>query len=330
MPAAYVGAAAAAGSLALNISNSGGSNVPMPYQPGNQGFQDQSFNNLTSLMNNYAMSLPQQLIPQFQQTQQNISNNPYAMLAQQGANQAGAMAPGVAGMQFGGAGQLYGAGSQVMNTAFDPQQALYNRTTQQIMDQINAANAASGVSGPAAAGLAQQGLTNWNIDWQNNLLNRERMGIQAGSQAFGGASDLGGLGMQTLQAGSNAPYSTYLGQQQNIFSGLNSLNAGVLGSFGLPQQQIQDIESYLGLGQSANALAQSAQQQAFNQNRLAGQDFANAFAPGGPASTLQSGINSLFAPSPAYQGYNSQYGTNFTGSANDNFGYSGFDFAQAG
>ncbi len=139
-------------------------------------------------------------------------------------------------------------------------------------------------------------LTNWNIDWQNNLLNRERMGIQSAGQGFAGASDFGGLGLQTLQSGSYAPYGTYLGQQRDIFGGLNSLNAGVLGSFDLPQQMIQNTEAYLGLGQSANALAQSAQQQAFNQNQIAGQNFASAFAPGGPASTLVSGVNSLFAP----------------------------------
>src|ERR1700724_1266589 len=86
-PAAYVGAAAAAGGLAMNIANStSGSGVPSVYRPGNTGYQDQSFNNLTNLMNNYAMTLPQQTIPQFQQAQQNISNNPYAGQAQQGSN----------------------------------------------------------------------------------------------------------------------------------------------------------------------------------------------------------------------------------------------------
>ena len=72
MPAAYVGAAAAAGGLALNIANSGGGgNVPQPYQPQNQHLQDMNFNNLMGLYGNYAMSLPGQVIPQFQQAQQN-------------------------------------------------------------------------------------------------------------------------------------------------------------------------------------------------------------------------------------------------------------------
>src|SRR5258708_26510103 len=194
-------------------------------------------------------------------------------------------------MQFGGANSLFGAGNQVLNTAFDPQQALYNRTQQQVMDQINAANASSGVYGPAAAGVAQQGINNFNIDWQNNLLNRERMGIQAGGQAFGGASDLGGLGLQTLQSGSYAPYGTYLGQQRDIFGGLNSLNAGVLGAFSLPQQMIQNTEAYLGLGQSANSLAQTAQNTGFDQGSQIGSGLTNSLYPLGNNPAGQNGLH---------------------------------------
>ncbi len=331
MPAAYVGAAAAAGSLALNIANSGGGGAPSAgYQLGNPGFQDTNFNNLSGQMYNYALGLPGQLLPGYQQASQNIQNNPYAMLAQQGANMTGTMAPGVAGMQFGGAGQLYGAGNQVMNTAFDPQQALYNRTQQQVMDQINAANASSGVYGPAAAGVAQQGINNFNIDWQSNLLNRERMGIQAGGQAFAGASDLGGLGLQTLQSGFGAPYSTFLGQQRDILGGLNAYSTGANAAFSLPQQAMTNELNYLGRSSDASRLALAAPGQAFDQGAFNGAGLSNAVNTFANNPMTQSGLNSLFAPSPAYQGYNSQYGTNFTGSANDNFGYAGFDFAQAG
>src|SRR6185437_11668286 len=249
-PAAYVGAAAAAGSLALNVANSagGGSNVPQPYQLGNPMLQDYNFGQVQDLYNQYAMSQPGLVIPQFQQAQQNISNNPYAGLAQQGAGAVANLGTGVAGQQFGGANALFGAGNQILGSAFDPQQALYNRTQQQVMDQINAANAASGVSGPAAAGVAQQGLTNFNLDWQNNLLNRQLAGERGAGQAFAGASDLGNLGLQTIGSTSAAPDQTYLGNQQNIISGLNALNAGTLGAFALPQQMAQNAESYLGLG----------------------------------------------------------------------------------
>jgi hypothetical protein len=336
-PAAYVGAAAAAGSLALNVSNSmGGSGVPQSYQLGNQPGQDLNFNNIQNLYGQYAMAQPGQVIPQFQQAQRNISNNPYAGLQQQGAGAVANLGAGVAGQQLSGANSLFGAGNQVLGQAFDPQQALYNRTQQQVMDQINAANAASGVSGPAAAGVAQQGISNFNIDWQNNLLNRERMGIQAGGQAFAGGADLGNLGLGTIASSSGMPYNTYLGQQQNIIGGLNSLNAGVLGAFALPQQELQNTEAYLGLGQSANNLALMGQQQNFNQGMMNGAGLANsslAFANNPQIQSMfqsaGSGINSLFAPSnPNVTAGGSP--TFAMGGAYDPSNFGGFDFSQAG
>lgn len=294
-PAAYVGAAAAAGSLALNVSNSmGGSGVPSVYKPGNLGYQDQSYNNVLQSMNNNFTGLPGQVLPQYQQVQQNISNNPYASLAQQGANQAGALAPGVSGMQMGGANALYGAGNQLLSTAFDPQSQLYNRTQQQTMDQINAANAASGLAGPAAAGVAQQGLTNFNIDWQNNLLQRQALGTQSAGQAFSGASGLGQQGMDTLQSGSNIPYATYLGQQQDIYSGLSGLSSGYLSAFAPEQQQIQDIQSYLGMGLGANGAVLAQNQQAFDQAQQNGAGLASAVSGFGNNSTIQSALSGLF------------------------------------
>src|SRR6185437_1045514 len=118
----------------------------------------------------------------------------------------------------------------------------------------------------------QQGINNFNIDWQNNLLQRQALGIRAGGQAFSGSSDLGLAGMNTLQTGSGLPYATFLGQQQNDISGLDALSKGTLNAFALPQQGLQDLQSYLGLGQSASSLAQVGSAQAFNQNQILGQN----------------------------------------------------------
>lgn len=328
-PVAYVGAAAAVAGAASQIANSGSSpngtqgGNPATYIPTNQAGADQLFQNtLFSNMIPTANALPGQILPQYQQAQQNISNNPYAGLAVQGSVNAAGLAPGVSGMQMSGANSLFGAGNQVLGSAFDPQNALYNRTQQQVMDQINAANAASGVAGPAAAGVAQQGLTNFNIDWQNNLLQRQALGIRAGGQAFSGASDLGLAGMNTLQTGSQLPYATFLGQQRDDISGLDALSQGTLNAYALPQQSLQDLQSYLGLGQSASSLARVGQGQAFNQNQILGQNLSTALT--NPA--LQSGLNSLFSSnsSPMYAGV----------SANSNADYAsafpGFDFSQAG
>ena len=75
--------------------------MPQPYQLGNQAAQDYSFNSLLNNLNQYSTTLPGQIIPQFQQAQQNISNNPYAGLQQQGAGAVANLGTGVAGLSAG-------------------------------------------------------------------------------------------------------------------------------------------------------------------------------------------------------------------------------------
>jgi hypothetical protein len=86
---------------------------------------------------------------------------------------------------------LGGAGASVLNTAFDPQSALYNRTQQQVTDQANAVNSQYGLGSSAAgAGVANQASENFNIDWQNQQLARQTQGLGAVGQAFGTAGNL--------------------------------------------------------------------------------------------------------------------------------------------
>jgi hypothetical protein len=321
-PAAYVGAAAAVGGLALNIANSsgGGSSAPSGgYQLGNPLQQDTSFNNLSNLMYNDAVALPQQLLPGYQQATQNITNNPYAGLQQQGANLASGIGMNtVAPWQLGGAASLYSGANQIMQTAFDPQGDLYNTEQQKLTDQINAANAAAGLSGPAAAGVSADALSGFNIDWQNNLLQRQLAGLTGAGRGFAGASDLGGLGLQTLQSSAGAPYATYLGQQRDIIGGLNALSTGANAAFSLPQQVMTNDLNYLGRSSQAAALALAAQGQGFDQSSQLGSALTNSLygvgnafggnqtmTPGGGGG-LSSMLNQLFAPP----------GNSFTGGGN--------------
>src|SRR5229473_3303058 len=259
MPAAYVGAAAAAGSLALNVANSGGSGnagVPNVYQPGNPIPMDINYQNIVGGMVPYAQQIPGALIPGLTNAAGNIQNNPYAPGAQTAANMAGGMAPGVAGMEFGGAGGLYGAASgaipyasQILSSGFDPQSQLYNRMQQQVQDQLNATNAMNGIAGtPYGAGVMGQGLANWNIDWQNAQLQRQMQASQgygnltsAAGRGFAGASDLGTAGMGTLASGGAIPYSTYLGQQGDVISGLSNVGTGADSAFQLPGNVLNSL-----------------------------------------------------------------------------------------
>lgn len=77
-------------------------------------------------------------------------------------------------------GKLYGAGNQTYQTALDPQNELYDRTVQRLQDQVRAGQAARGLGNSAyGAGLEDQAMGNFNIDWQNQQLARQTQGLNA-------------------------------------------------------------------------------------------------------------------------------------------------------
>lgn len=166
---------------------------------------------------------------------------------------------------------LSDASNQILKTGFDPQNALYNRTQQQLTDQLRAANAASGLSSsPYGAGLEGQGLSNFNIDWQNNLLNRM-------NTAAGGAATLqGAIGSDVASAG--GLYNTISGLP-GAASGIYNIGQGLMGEGMQAGTLASDMAtSALGLGQGATALESSATQLPYQMghtiatNRLGGLD----------------------------------------------------------
>ena len=254
--AAVAGAAAGIGS---DIAGSGGTNAfggsgfPI-YQPQYQGSADGLYATGFPLLNT-AVS--------------NVQNNPFAGQAQTYANTAGAYGTGtLAPAEQGAAASLFGLGqqaapyaSQILQTGFDPQNALYNQTQNQISQQLNAQNAMSGLGGtPYGAAVAGQGLTNFNIDWQNQQLQRQatalqgyQSGVGAIGSAYSGAAGLGTQGASTLNTYGSLPYNTYLGQQTNDINAI-----GNLGSYAAP---------YLGFGNAAQGLGLSANNAAFAQQQ---------------------------------------------------------------
>lgn len=107
--------------------------------------------------------------------------------------------------QTAGASQnLYGAGNQAWLTSMDPQNALYNRTLQRIQDQSRAASSARGLGMSAeGAGLENQAVGNFNIDWQNQQLGRMLSGLQGMTSAYGGAGQQGQLTGANLSGAMN-------------------------------------------------------------------------------------------------------------------------------
>lgn len=271
-----------------------------------------------------------QLLPQYQQIAQQSVNNPYAgqYLAGaegmadnpfapswlQGAQMAGATGMGAGLNAYGAGGALTGNAlsalpdvQALLSLGFDPQNALYSKLQQQNQDQTNAQLSMSGVgTTPYGAGVANLSNQNFNLGWQNNLLNRATQGAGAAGSLMGQI----GQGVQTGQdlqagaspqilAGAGVPYATYnqimsnQGAPYNAFQNINAnalATLGQTGQFGqqasqLPQQQIQDYMNYLQLAnQTQNANAGIAQlglqqaQQGFGQNQQMGTQLGQSVA----------------------------------------------------
>lgn len=95
----------------------------------------------------------------------------------------------------------YGAPGLIMQQAFDPQQQLYQSTKNSIMQDTMSQLAAQGLSNtPAGASALGNALGTFNLDWQNNLLNREITGATGAENLFGGFINAGNTATNPLQA----------------------------------------------------------------------------------------------------------------------------------
>lgn len=289
--------------------------------------------------------VPQQTVPLYQQTAMQQYANPYAQMFMQGAQQGGQM-----GQQAGQAGFNAGQGainagqnfmqagqsvvpyaSQIAQTAFDPQNALYARTQQQLTDQTRAGQAARGVATtPYGAAGESDTLRKFDIDWQNAQLGRQIAGGQGAAnvlQSGAGTSNAGvgmvgqGIGQETQGASTYAnaaglPYSAYGQIGQGQFGALNNWQSGVGGAQQIGMTPVEAYLKYLGVGNQAggvaNQQAQVALNQAnssFNQNQAMGANIGSSLAgiakgipAAGNAATTgwnwlnNSGTNSSYSP----------------------------------
>ena len=211
-------------------------------------------------------------------------SNPYydeaALAAQQGAAIGGQ-----------GATNLAAGANQTLSTAYDPQGALFNRTQQQTLDQSNAVNAMSGVaSTPYGASVTGNNLSNFDINWQNNQLSRQQTGLASAGSALPIASSLAttsgaapsstyntnisneqsqiASGLTNATSASTAaalPYNTGATIANNTTSGLTNLTNLGNNQYLLPEQVLNNLQSYLGLGQTASMNSISAGQTGLNE-----------------------------------------------------------------
>lgn len=278
---------------ALN-SHDTASNVQVPQQFQLPGLGQASQGALSGIQNLPGQNLGQSTIPQAQQTAAMLYGNPGQQALLQGAQGSQALGQGAALGQYGAGGQLgqYGQSllpysQALLQQGFDPQSALYNRTQQQVQDQTlsNLSNAGLATS-PYGQGVLGNTLGNFNIDWQNQQLQRGIQGAQGagnlinqGGQAIGAGSGLQSSAAQQYGQFGAQPFGAYGQIGQGQFGALQGLQGIASGAQGLAQQPIQDYLAYLGQGtaqQSANnqsgqlALNQAGMQ--FNQNQQLGQN----------------------------------------------------------
>lgn len=269
-------------------SSSGGGGSPNVYTPGGLGAADQGWQDVYGQQLNNMRNTANQVYPNYQNTfdrQGAINYNGVQEAADNAASQYGKNAANSQywGDQYGNQARLaqgqqqnlYNAGNQTYQTALDPQNALYGRTAQRLQDQVRAGQAARGLGNSAyGAGLEDQAMGNFNMDWENQQLARQTQGLNAmnaaseagqsqgrlmGASAAGNLSTMGAIPDYLMQQGQlPVSASQYLAGQpaananqyaQNM-GGMNSQYANI-GSQAIPymnygtgaQQQQQQFNS---------------------------------------------------------------------------------------
>lgn len=208
-------------------------------------------------------------------------NNPYAQGYQNAGNQAGGYYGQTGQQDFANSqalgntvGQNIGYGNQVAQMGFDPQSALYNRTLQQMQDQVRTSNAARGINSSGyGADLENQATSNFNIDWQGQQLNRALAGLGGYNSATANAantgktaSNLGVAGAGAAQQGGYTPYGVYSDILNNKSGALSTYGGQQLQGQAQQNNNLGQLLQYLGLGaQQSNAQAGLNQQNYLNQ-----------------------------------------------------------------
>jgi hypothetical protein len=181
--------------------------------------------------------------------------------ANQGAQIGGQTAQGVGGFAQG----LIPYAQQVEQMGFDPQKALYNRTLQQVQDQARVAQATRGVANsPYGAGLENDATRNFNIDWQNQQLNRATQAATSAQGLGSSAFNLGSGASDLAASAAKMPYSARQGLLSDRANALAGVGGQITAANQPRQQAISDFLSYLGMGpgyQSSAAAQQQASQQ---------------------------------------------------------------------
>lgn len=255
-------------------------NVQLPPMWQMPGMDQAAGGAMSGIQDLLRMNVPQQLMPAYGQVAGNLMNNPFQGMAMGGAGAASGYGAHAANMAAGSGDFLTQMGQGmapyamgVMNAGFDPQNALYGRMAHDTQERARAGNEARGLDmSPYGAGLENDASRNFNIDWQNNALQRMISGVGAGAGAMGAGGNMMNMGANlsamapglAMQSGM-FPYQTFNQIGGDQLSALNSLSQAGLTATQVPQQGVQNYMNYLGAGNQANQVQNQGGQMRLNQ-----------------------------------------------------------------
>lgn len=124
----------------------------------------------------------------------------------------------------------------MLTQSMDPQQALYQQTLQSTIDQTRSAEAARGLATTPIGAQSEAGtVANFNIDWQNQQLQRELAGIGGATGAYQGLIGAGAAAAQPEEAALSGVTSAFQTASQAKTSDLNRAQqeqASTMGAIG--------------------------------------------------------------------------------------------------
>lgn len=263
MPASWVSAGIGAVGLlnSLNQPSGSGSNAysPQGLTSADMGWQN-AFNSQVGNASNVASTAS----PAYQQSYQQAQGINYAPY-QYGANQAGQMYGNLANQAGGLSSQLGQGANQIYQTAFDPQNALFQQQQQVLGDQVNAGQAQRGLGNSAVGGQEyNNAMSNFDINWQNNQLQRQTTGLSAMDSAAQGANTIGSQGATYAGLAGSTPITAeqYIAGQPAAAANSYGQNVGNLNT--MYQNLTNQANSYMQPGAS-----QTTANNAFNAQQTA-------------------------------------------------------------
>jgi hypothetical protein len=212
---------------------------------------------------------------------------------------------------IGKSSDLYGSGRQIMDLGFDPRNTEYNRNRGQALDVANVANASAGIgSSPYGASVTTTSLNDFDSKWEDKRLERAGYGAKtqgslyseggalssSGGHMLTDAEKLGTAGITDLSTANRMPFNDLTSGASAITKDQSAVSDLGTAKYALPESNLNALESYLGLGQSASKI--SGQLGDLGQSQLGSSLQGVGSAVGGVNSLtgggVTSGLGSLF------------------------------------